>query len=156
MNSEEDKQTKISTVDMSNDDLLNRLKEQQVRYPAWAPNKVGAILAGKIEDVQDFPYMHQGKGAIMATINTGLSGDDEHCAFWLNTVAQSQLLKLRNAKLEKGEEPVEMEADFETRAEALKELVGTSIIIQYQGEEKSKDKAKKGFNPYQKFFIVER
>ena len=152
----EEQKNKVTSVDMSSDELVKQLNEAQVRYPAWGPEKVGAILSGKIEDIKDYPFMHQGKGSIVAVINTGLDGENERIAFWLNTVAQSQLLRLRNEKLSKGDEPVDVDADHETRAEAIKELIGEGVIIQYGGEEKSKDKSKKNLNPYQKYTIVRK
>lgn len=145
---------KTTAVDMTNDALKTRLAESQVKYPSWKPEHEGAILAGKIVEVKDYPFMHQNKGSIMAVVDTGLAEPDDMVAFWLNTVAQSQLLKLRNEKLERGENPVIMDADHTTRAEAIRELVGEEVIVQYTGEEKSQDKTKRGLNPYQKYVIV--
>lgn len=140
---------------MSSDELILKLQENKSLYPSWQPGREGAILAGKIVNIKAYPFMHQGRGSIMAVIETGLEGEDADVAFWLNTVAQSQLLKLRNEEVEK-DEKVEMEADFETRVNALKELIGTEIIAQYQGEAKSADKAKKSFAPYQKYLIIQK
>lgn len=145
-----------TTLNMTSDALKQQLADLQVKYPSWRPEDIDAILAGVIGDVKAYPFMHQGKGSIMAVIDTGLEGDNAHIAFWLNTVAQSQMLKLRNASLEKGDKPVEMTADFDSRAEAISELVGTPVIIQYTGEAKSQDKTKKGLNAYQKYTIVKQ
>ncbi len=149
-----EKELKTTSMNMATDALKQKLAEAQAKYPSWKPGEINAILAGTIVEVKDYPFMHQGKGSIMAVIDTGIKGDDEHIAFWLNTVAQSQLLKLRNERLEKGQNPVEMEADFESRAAAIAELVGTSVIIQYTGESHSTDKAKKNLNAYQKYVII--
>ena len=146
---------KATSVDMSSDELILKLQENKAIYPAWRPEKLNAILAGKIVDIKDYPFMHQGRGSVMAVVETGLEGDNANVAFWLNTVAQSQLLKLRNEGVDKDEQ-VTMDADFETRVAAIRELVGTDIIAQYQGEQKSEDKAKKSFAPYQKYLIVKR
>lgn len=147
---------RTTALDMADEALQQRLEDAQVKHPAWKPEKEGAILAGKIADVRGFPFMHQGKGSIMAVVETGLEDDDNHVAFWLNTVAQSQLFKLRNEDLKQGDNPVDLEADFETRLAAIKELVGEDVIIQYTGEQKSEDKKKKGLNPYQKYTIVRK
>ncbi len=154
--SNEEQKNKVTSVDMSSDELVKQLNDAQVRYPAWGPEKVGAILSGKIEDIKDYPFMHQGKGSIVAIINTGLDGENEKIAFWLNTVAQSQLLRLRNEKLTDKEDSVDIEADHDARAEAIREMIGQGVIIQYGGEEKSKDKSKKNLNPYQKYTIVRK
>jgi hypothetical protein len=149
-------ETKTTSLNMATDDLKHLMEELRAKYPAWKPVNIGDILSGKIESVKDFPFMHQGKGSIMAVIATGLPAGDENefVALWLNTVAQSQLLKIRNARGDAGEE-VTMEADHDTRSAAIKELEGAEIIIQYDGEKKSDDKKKSNLNPYQKFIIVE-
>jgi hypothetical protein len=152
----EDKKENISTLNMATSDLNATLAELQVKYPSWRPSDEGAILAGRISDVKAYPFMHQGKGSIMAVIATGLDDENANIAFWLNTVAQSQLLKLRNEKMAKGDTPVEMTAEFDARADAIGELVGTDIIIQFTGEAKSQDKTKKNLNAYQKYTIVRR
>ena len=153
---EQDEESKIktTTLNMANDALKQRLDETQVKFPSWKPEVEGAILSGKISDVKSYPFMHQGKGSVMAVIDTGLEGDNARVVFWLNTVAQSQMLKLRNENLAKGQNLVPQEADFEARVEAISELVGEEVIIQYTGEKKSEDKTKKNLNAYQKYTIV--
>jgi hypothetical protein len=150
----EEKELNTTALNMASTDLNATLAELQVKYPSWKPDVEGAILAGRISDVKDYPFMHQGKGSIMAVISTGLDGANATIAFWLNTVAQSQMLKLRNEKMSKGDTPVEMTAEFAARAEAIAELVGTNVIIQYTGEAKSQDKTKKNLNAYQKYVVV--
>ncbi len=149
-----DTEVKTTSLNMTSDALKQHLADSMVKYPAWKPGEISAILAGKIVDIKSYPFMHQGKGSVMAVIETGLEGDDANVAFWLNTVAQSQLLKLRNEKLQKGSDPVNQEADFEARVEAISEMIGENVIIQYTGEAKSQDKTKKGLNAYQKYVIV--
>lgn len=150
----EESKIRTTSLDMTTPALKQQLDDAQVKHPAWKPDNEGAILSGTISDVKSYPFMHQGKGSVMAVIDTGLEGENAQVAFWLNTVAQSQLLKLRNEKLTKGNNPVPQEADFETRVEAISELVGETVIIQYTGEKRSEDKNKKNLNAYQKYTIV--
>jgi hypothetical protein len=152
----DEKEENTTSVNMGNDDLKQIMADLQVKYPAWKPDVEGAMLAGKITDVKNYPFMHQGKGSIMVVIDTGLEVPNDKVAFWLNTVALSQMLKIRNEKIVKGEKPIDMEADFETKASAVEELVDTDIIVQYTGEKKSEDKTKKNLNAYQKYSIVRR
>lgn len=148
---------KTTSLNMATDALTERLNEVLAQYPAWKPSHEGDMIAGKIDSIKDFPFMHQEKGSIMAVLDLGAADsrlvgtNDEYVAFWLNTVAQSQLLKLYN---EDADNEVAIDADHDTRTEAIRTLVGTDIIIKYTGEQKSTDKTKSKLNAYQKYAIV--
>lgn len=124
-------------------DEQKKIDDAKIQYPIWKPTKEGQILKGYVHEVLEFPQLNDGKGSLLLNLRT----DNEKfpmVGFWLNTVAQSQLIKIT------GKKPAD--TSFDEKAKIIKDVTDKLILIKYEGEVKSQ---KKGYKPYQNYTIVE-
>jgi len=120
-----------------------KIKESKVRYPLWKPSIIGQTLKGYVHEVLDFPELNDGKGSVLLNLKTS-SETYPIVAFWLNTVAISQMMKLTGKKPESD--------TFVEKAKIIQLMQDKLLLIQYEGEVASKIRGRK---PYQNFTIIE-
>jgi hypothetical protein len=125
------------------DEEKTKIKESKVRYPIWKPNIIGQSLKAYVHEILDFSELNDGKGSILLNLKTS-SESFPFVAFWLNTVAISQIMKLSGKKPDS--------ESFADKVKVIQLMQDKLLLIQFEGEVASKIKGRKA---YQNYTIVE-